>query len=174
MLPAAAPAARSASGDTCELAIPASNRAPQLPAMTDSPLAALAEYFRQLAFVSSLLGGFSFAFFGTLLSTSLSHRVVGPAASLALAASTCFLVVMLGNTFAASVASNPTRTALPLSLAAHVSPISRLFVLGVALLLLSFGAAGWIRSRTLGLTTTAIAALGTVGVVWVLGPFVHP
>lgn len=138
----------------------------------------MAEYFRQFAFVASLLGGFSFAFFGTLLSAQYAHRVVSPAAALALAASTCFLIVTLGNTFAASIVGDPAALAaargevLP-AIRAHVGPISLLFLLGTGFLLLSFGAAGWIRSRRLGQTTTLIAALGLVGVVWVLRPFVH-
>ncbi len=138
----------------------------------------MAEYFRQFAFVASLLGGFSFAFFGTLLGVPHAHRVVSPAAALALAASTCFLIVTLGNTFAASIVSDPAilaaaRTSTLPVIRAHVGPISLLFLLGVVLLLLSFGAAGWARSRRLGQVTTLIAALGLVGVVWVLQPFVQ-
>ncbi|HEY0779822.1 MAG TPA: hypothetical protein VGD56_17785 [Gemmatirosa sp.] len=134
-----------------------------------------AEYFRQFAAVASLLGGFSVAFFGTLLAVPHAHRVIGPAAALALAAAACFLVVTVGNTFAAAAAANPgvlaTHAEMRPAILAHVGPISALFLLGVALLLGSLGAAGWARSRTLGLATTLTAALGAAGVLWALRPF---
>ncbi|GJG88864.1 hypothetical protein tb265_40450 [Gemmatimonadetes bacterium T265] len=137
--------------------------------------AADVEYFRQFAAVASLLGGFSFAFFGTLLAVPHTHRVVGAAGALALAASACFLVVTVGNTFAAAALANPallrTRPGMLPAVLAHVGPLSGLFLLGVALLLVSFGAAGWARSQRLGLATALTAALGGAGVFWALGPF---
>jgi hypothetical protein len=139
----------------------------------------MSEYFRQFAFVASLLAGFSFAFFGTLLGVDREHRIVGLAAALSLAASTCFLIVTLGNTFAASVLGDPTalamsrRSGLTVTIQSHVGPISALFLLGTLLLLLSFGAAGWARSRRLGQVTSLIAAVGLAGVVWVLLPFLQ-
>lgn len=133
----------------------------------------MAEFFRQFAFVSSLLGGFSLAFFGTLLSAAKEHRIVGPAAALALAASACFLIVTLGNTFAASIAAGMAASArFPAAIMAHQGPLSILFLLGVLLLLGSFGAAGWTRSRKLGLATSVIALLTLIGVIWVMRPFV--
>ncbi len=137
------------------------------------------EYFRQFAFVASLLGGFSFTFFGTLLMVPRDHRVVSPAAALALAASTCFLVVTLGNTFAATAVADPAtlavsrRLGIATAIQGHVAPISQLFLLGVLLLLLSFGASGWVRTRRLGQLTTLIAAIGIAGVVWVMLPFLR-
>lgn len=139
----------------------------------------MAEYFRQFAFVASLLGGFSFAFFGTLLGVPRDHRVVAPAAALALAASTCFLIVTLGNTFAAASIADPDTLALSRRLGItqainrHLAPVSMLFLLGTLLLLLSFGAAGYARSRRLGHVTTGIAVAGFAGVTWVLYPFLR-
>ncbi|GAC1597337.1 MAG: hypothetical protein NVS4B10_06960 [Myxococcales bacterium] len=138
----------------------------------------MAEYFRQFAFVASLLSGFSFAFFGTLLGVQREHRVVAPAAALALAASTCFLVVTLGNTFAAAALGDPEamsmsrRLGITQAINRHLEPLSVLFLAAMLLLLLSLGAAGWARSRRLGQVTTLIAAAGIAGVVWVLLPFV--
>ncbi|HEY5086751.1 MAG TPA: hypothetical protein VII66_05250 [Gemmatimonadaceae bacterium] len=146
----------------------------------------MAEFFRQFAFIGAVLGGFSLAFFGTLLDAGRDHRAIGPAAALALASSSCFLIVTLGNTFAASVVSdnaahiassvvsdNAVRIAMSTGITREQGPLSMLFLLGVLLLLASFGAAGWIRSRRLGVTTTTIAMLTLIGVVWVMGPFLR-
>jgi hypothetical protein len=37
----------------------------------------------------------------------------------------------------------------------------------------AFGLGGWIRSRSLGIATTVIAALGLVGAIAVLIPYLH-
>ena len=139
----------------------------------------MSEYFRQFAFVASLLGGFSFAFFGTLLAVPRDHRVVAPAAALALSASTCFLIVTLGNTFAAASIADPASLATSRGLGitrainGHLAPISMLFLLGTLLLLSSFGTAGYVRSRRLGHVTTGIAVAGFAGVTWVMLPFLR-
>lgn len=132
----------------------------------------MVEYFREFAFIGALLGGFSLTFFGTLLDAGRTHRAVIPTAALALASSSCFLIVTLGNTFAASVMANdPMRVRLQSSITANIGALSELFLLGILLLLGSFGASGWIRSRKLGWATSAIAVVTLVGVVWVLRPF---
>jgi hypothetical protein len=133
----------------------------------------MVEFFRQFAFVGALLGGFSLAFFGTLLDAGRTHRAVGPTAALALASSSCFLIVTLGNTFAASVmASDQMRSRLQPSIIRQIPPLSMLFLVGILLLLASFGASGWIRSRRLGWATSVIAVVTLVGVAWVMKPFV--
>ena len=132
----------------------------------------MVEYFREFAFIGALLGGFSLAFFGTLLDAHRTHRAIGPTAALALASSSCFLIVTLGNTFAATVMANDAmRVRLQDSIAARIASLSVLFLLGILLLLASFGVSGWIRSRRLGWTTSAIALVTLVGVVWVMSPF---
>jgi hypothetical protein len=133
----------------------------------------MVEFFRQFAFVSALLGGFSLAFFGTLLDAGRTHRAVGPTAALALASSSCFLIVTLGNTFAASVMANDEmRQRMEAGISAQMAPLSMLFLLGILLLLAGFGASGWIRSRRLGWATSLIALVTLAGVIWVMRPFV--
>src|SRR5215831_8348464 len=61
----------------------------------------MAELFRQFAFVSSVLAGFAFAFYGTLLVAAREHRAGAWAAFFAVAASVAFLPVTLGMTFSA-------------------------------------------------------------------------
>ena len=62
----------------------------------------MAEFYRQFAFVSSVLVGFSFTFYGTLLIAARQHRAGTWAAFLAVAASVAYLPVTLGMTFESS------------------------------------------------------------------------
>jgi len=59
------------------------------------------EYYRQFAFVSSVLAGFAFTFYGVLLSASAQHRATNLAALLAVMPRLHCLLVTLGMTFAA-------------------------------------------------------------------------
>ena len=63
----------------------------------------MAEFYRQFAFVSSVLAGFAFTFYGTLLVAEREHRAGAWAAFLAVAASVAFLPVTLGMTFGAVI-----------------------------------------------------------------------
>jgi hypothetical protein len=132
------------------------------------------EYYRQFAFVSSVLAGFAFSFYGVLLSASAQHRATNLAALLAVMASIAFWLVTLGMTFAAAIAASlPNNAKMPSSVLAQQTPLSFCFLVGIALLFGAFGFGGWIRSRSLGIATTAIAALGMVGTVAVLIPYLH-
>ena len=66
----------------------------------------MADFYRQFAFVSSVLAGFSFTFYGTLLMAAREHRAGTWAAFLAVAASVAFLPVTLGMTFTAARTAN--------------------------------------------------------------------
>jgi hypothetical protein len=61
----------------------------------------MAEFYRQFALVSSVLAGFAFTFYGTLLVAAREHRAGAWAAFFAVAASVAFLPVTLGMTFGA-------------------------------------------------------------------------
>ncbi|MBV9008693.1 MAG: hypothetical protein JO354_05915 [Verrucomicrobia bacterium] len=129
------------------------------------------EYYRQFAFVSSVLAGFAFTFYGTLLSGSVKNSAGTWAAFMAVAASVAFLPVTLGMTFAASRAT--------LVSAANTAPqpyrqtvaLSMLFLCGIVLLFASFGVSGWIRSRSLGIATTIVSLLGLLAAFFALLPF---
>ncbi len=62
----------------------------------------MTEYYRQFAFVSSVLAGFAFTFYATLLTVSRENRAASVVSVLTVAASTCFLIVTLGTTFSAA------------------------------------------------------------------------
>jgi hypothetical protein len=134
----------------------------------------LLEYYRQFGFVSSVLAGFAFTFFGVLLPVSAKGRAAALAAFLAVAGSTAFLVVTLGMTFAAAVAASlPSDATMPASIVAQQTPLSFCFLVGMGLLLASFGVGGWVHSRFMGIATIFLAAAGAFGIILVLLPFLH-
>ena len=134
----------------------------------------MTEYYRQFAFVSSVLAGFAFAFYGTLLLAPTPHRTASWAAFLSVTASIAFLLVTLGTTFAASrSAMLPTGKTMPSQITSQLPLISILFLAGVFLLLTSFGLGGWVRSRSLEIATTTCAAFGGIGVFVVMSPFLQ-
>jgi hypothetical protein len=134
----------------------------------------LLEYYRQFGFVSSVLGGFAFTFFGVLLPVSPKGRAAALAAYLAVAGSIAFLLVTLGMTFAASVAASlPTEAVMPPSIVAQQTPLSFCFIVGMSLLLASFAVGGWIHSRFMGIATIILAVVGALGTFFVLIPFLH-
>jgi hypothetical protein len=135
----------------------------------------MAEFCRQFAFVSSVLAGFAFAFYGTLLVAAGRHRAGAWAAFFAVAASVAFLPVTLGMTFTAVRAANQP-TEFSVSTAAtdpQIALLSMLFLSGVVFLLASFGISGWMRSRGLGIATTSLSFLGALAAFAALKPFLH-
>jgi hypothetical protein len=126
----------------------------------------MAEYCRQFAFVSSVLAGFAFAFYGTLLVAACEHRVGAWAAFLAVAASVAFLPVTLGMTFGAVRGVNQPGEFSASNLAAdrQIALLSMFFLAGVGLLPDSFGVSGWLRSRDLGIATASLSFIGAVAV----------
>jgi len=135
----------------------------------------MAEFYRQFAFVSSVLAGFSFTFYGTLLIAARQHRAGTWAAFLAVAASVAFLPVTLGMTFAAARATNQSGDYSTSSAAAdpQLVLLSMLFLTGMVLLFASFGVSGWIRSRGLGIATTSLSLVGAIAAFTALKPFLH-
>jgi len=134
----------------------------------------MTEYYRQFAFVTSVLGGFAFALFGTLLLASPSHRAASWAAMLSVTASVAFLLVTIGMTFGGIYSATlPAGRTIPPPIASQVGPLSLLFCFGVLLLFASFGLGGWVRSRTLGMATTIVAVLGAIAAYVVLAPYIR-
>jgi hypothetical protein len=135
----------------------------------------MTEYYRQFAFVSSVLAGFAFAFYGTLLVAAREHRAGAWAAFFAVAASVAFLPVTLGTTFGAVRATIEPREYTVSAVMSDPQNVlfSMLFLSGVVFLLASFGISGWMRSRGLGIATTSLSLLGALAVFAALRPFLH-
>ena len=142
--------------------------------MMSSQVPLMSEFYHQLAFVSSVLAGFAFTFYGSLLTLTSTRLAVSCAAWFAVAASICFLLVTLGTTFAAVTAASLAAGApMPLALARQLPVLSTCFFLGLALLLTSFGLGGWARSHALGWATSLVGGVGLLAALWVLWPFLH-
>lgn len=130
----------------------------------------MVELFRQLAFITAILGGFAITFLSVLLTASATHRMVDWIVGVTTAAAACFVLSALGATFGAVIASYADP--LPSDVEALHEPLSLLFLGGTVLLFTVLGMSGWIRSRRLGMATTVIAALGLIGSLFVMAPFI--
>ena len=148
--------------------------------MNNSP-EALADLFRQLAFICALIGGFAFAFLGVLLTATSRSRVVEWTAGMAMGTAASLLVCVIGWTLMASevVTAAPANAGaeeflkVALNFNRMHSRLSLLFILGMFLFLASLGLSGWVRSRALGIVSTVIALLAAVGLMLVLIPFLR-
>jgi len=135
----------------------------------------MAELYRQFARVSSVLAGFAFTFYGTLLVAAREHRAGAWAAFFSVAASVAFLPVTLGMTFGTVRAADEPRelSVSNLETDSQIALLSMLFLAGVGFLLASFGISGWMRSRHLGIATTSLASIGAIPVFVALRRFLH-
>lgn len=130
----------------------------------------MTELFRQLAFITAILGGFSITFLSVLLTASAKHHMINWIVGVTTVAATCFVLSAVGSTFSAVIASY--NDPLPSDIEALHEPLSLLFLGGSVLLFTVLGMSGWIRSRRLGIATTVIAALGLIGGLFIIAPFV--
>jgi hypothetical protein len=127
----------------------------------------IGELARQLASVSAFLGGFAATFLGILLQSQSSRRQVGWAAGAAAVASASFMIAVIAATLLA-LAVNPAAPegfALPQFIPWARQVLILSFALGIYANLLSLGLSGWIRSRSLGIVTSA-AAFVAAAIVW--------
>ena len=127
----------------------------------------LGEIARQLASVSAFLGGFAATFLGILLQSQSARRHVGWAAGAAAVASASFMIAVIVGTLVALVVNPgaPQNFATPEFLPWARRILVGSFALGIYANLLSLGLSGWIRSRALGIVTSA-AALLSGALVW--------
>ena len=128
------------------------------------PLAAdyLSTIATQIGSVSAFLGGFAATFLAMFL--TLGHK--SRASTIAIIASTiaavAFVVAVIATT-ALVAALHPHAPHGSAALAGRAQLLMSLsFLAGMLALLVSLGASGWTRSRALGWTTSAIAAIGVV------------
>lgn len=124
----------------------------------------LGEIGRQIAFLSAFLGGFAATFLGILLQSSSDRRHVGWAAGAAAIASASFVVAVIAGTIVALVVhpDAPANIAKPTFLPQVRGVIFVTFAVGIYGILLSLGLSGWIRSRALGIITSATALLAAI------------
>ena len=139
-----------------------------------------ADLFRQCAFISALIAGFSFAFLGFLLASVTRDRIVDWVAAFSIASTAGLVVCALGWTFAApriamlagGLAPNAPFE-LPETLRSIHRSLSMTFIACFVMFLVSLGLSGWIRSRVLGAVSTAIASAALLFALWIMSFFIQ-
>lgn len=116
----------------------------------------LAEIARQIGALSAFLGGFAAAFFATLLALGSPRRTASWAIASAAFAAVAFVVAVVASTKLVIVL-HPLAPANAGPGGAARTLMALGFVLGTYALLLSIGLSGWLRSRRMGLVTSALA-----------------
>lgn len=143
----------------------------------DAQVAASAELFRQLAFISALIGGFALTFLVQLLTTDTQRRIVSWTIGFALAASAGLIVCALGWTLGAAYLANPAAQAEMARLSTLLTDLhkhlSTTFVGSLLLFLVSLGTCGWVRSKTMGIVSTLIASIAAIASVLILRMFIR-
>ena len=140
----------------------------------------LAEIFRQSAFISALIAGFSFAFLAVILTSETKGRVDDWTAGFAIAATAGLIVCALGWTFSvprvlalAAGTSGTNSFQMPDFLRTIHRSLSFTFIGCFFLFLASLGLSGWIRSRILGIISSLIAILAAGFAVWIMRFFIQ-
>lgn len=138
---------------------------------------AIAELFRQLAFISALIGGFSLSFLVQLLGAHFGRRIADWTVGFSMAATAGLIVCAVGWTLSAVVIVEAGTQAEALQLSGALNQLHlRLtdgFVLSLFLFLVSLGLCGWIRSRVIGIVSTTIASGATIAMFLILRLFIH-
>lgn len=141
------------------------------------PLEVMAELFRQLAFISALIGGFSLAFLVQLLTAHLGRRVAGWTIGFSMAATAGLIVCTLGWTLSAVVVTDPAPQAEAMRLSGALTHLNmRLtdgFVVSLLLFLVSLGLCGWVRSRVMGVVSSTIALAAAAFMFLILRLFIR-
>jgi len=139
----------------------------------------LAELFRQCAFISALIAGFSFAFLAVILTNKTTKSIDDWTAGFAIAATAGLIVCALGWTL-----SVPRVLELPVNIAGNAPirvpdtyliihrSLSITFIACFFFFLTSLGLSGWIRSRRLGVVSSIITAAAAIYAIWVLRFFI--
>ena len=140
----------------------------------------IAELFRQCAFISALIAGFSFAFLAVILTNKTTKQIDDWTAGFAIAATAGLIVCALGWTLSvprvlelsANISAN-TPVQLPESYLSIHRSLSITFIACFFFFLTSLGLSGWIRSRRLGVVSSILTIIAAVYAVWILRFFIR-
>ena len=140
----------------------------------------IAELFRQCAFISALIAGFSFAFLAVILTNKTTKQIDDWTAGFAIAATAGLIVCALGWTLSvprvlelsANISAN-TPVQLPESYFSIHRSLSITFIACFFFFLTSLGLSGWIRSRRLGVVSSIITIIAAIYAAWILRLFIR-
>src|ERR1041384_1049557 len=137
----------------------------------------MAELFRQLAFISALIGGFSLAFLVQLLTAHSGRRIADWTIGFSMAATAGLIVCAVGWTLSAVVIIDPTARAEAIRLSGKLTYLNmRLtdgFVFSLFLFFVSLGLCGWTRSRVMGFVSSTIARAAAAVMFLILRLFIR-
>ena len=134
-----------------------------------------AEICKQSAFISALVAGFSFAFLGALLVSSLKNRLIDWVLTFSSLSIAGLLICSLAWTLTASrmiLYSEGDVVMVPQTFLSLHKTLSFIFVSGFFFFLVTLGLSGWIRSKILGIISTAISLIATIFFIVIIQKFV--
>lgn len=133
-----------------------------------------AEICKQAAFISALVAGFSFAFLGALLVSSINKRIIDWVMSFSISSIAGLLVCALAWTLSASrmtIYSGMGIKELPEEFIKMHKTLSLIFILSFLFFLITLGLCGWIRSRRLGIISGVIALVAGIFFIVLMSHF---
>ena len=128
--------------------------------MLELPLPYINELAKQLAFISSFLGGFSVTFLGALILSDKEGRLMRSIIVSTAVSAFAFIITVMAMTQLIMVSTE----GYPFKIEQGDLSTSRVigtltFMFGVLSLLLTIGLSGWLKSRRLGLITSILGGL---------------
>ena len=134
-----------------------------------------AEVCKQSAFISALVAGFSFAFLGVLLVSSIKLRIIDWVISFSIISISGLLVCSLAWTLTASrmvlYGDNKMEQIPQVFLSLHKT-LSFIFIFSFFLFLVTLGLSGWIRSRTIGIISGLVSLISLIFFILIMSHFV--
>lgn len=134
-----------------------------------------AEICKQSAFISALVAGFSFAFLGALLVSSIKNVLIDWILSFSTLSIAGLLICSLAWTLTASrmtLYSEGDIVQVPQSFLGLHKTLSLIFVFSFFFFLVSLGLCGWVRSKTLGIISSSISLIATIFFLVIMQKFV--
>jgi vacuolar-type H+-ATPase subunit I/STV1 len=129
----------------------------------------IADMEHHLALIATILAGFAFTFISALFSSNNKSTVANLTYLATLVAVLCFLICAIGWTFIAM--QSPTQNAA-LTSAFH-KPLSLSLIIGIAAVLCCLAFAGWIRSKWVGILSTAFSLIAAIFIFSLLSHIIH-
>jgi hypothetical protein len=134
-----------------------------------------AEICKQSAFISALVAGFSFAFLGVLLISTIRNKIIDWVITFSVYSISGLLICALAWTLTASrmalyIASSINQ--VPQTYLSLHKILSFIFVSSFFSFLVTLGLSGWIRSRIVGIISSLISVIATVLFIIIMKIFV--
>jgi hypothetical protein len=134
-----------------------------------------AETCKQSAFISALVAGFSFAFLGALIVSSMKSMIIDWLMGFSMISIAGLLVCALAWTLTASrmaVYSGSNMGQVPQMFIDLHKKLSAVFILSFFFFLITLGLCGWVRSRKLGIISTLISLIAAIFFIMIMSKFI--